>query len=315
MREDLRGIIETASVDCGASMASQIGFEPFAEAREYAFEQFVKRQYNDNIVYDSVEFSDAPCAGHSDTRINEILDAIRSLGMEGTYTLHLGEAHYSYFVGEHLERVAKGSHQALLLRNDKEGFQMEFQLLPNGPHRHFDYGHVHVLFFRRDAHRQGSFVQMKRFITGDMKSLMLDTLGYLSLQGHASWSENSEIRNPKPKQEDWRYKQRYIGLNRELQPRYISGIELFYLRMGFVPDVRDYIDGMYRQNIMLLADGFAFRIRDDFGEEAWFELTKLHQENHREWHKIVKEREAQLGQTELARRLKAAEQRIQQESI
>lgn len=288
-------------------------FDPLQKARNSATEYLLKRLHNEHSIYDSVEFNPSRCGGHYNPRINEILECLKDTGLDSKYTLHTGEAHLSYFDGPNLDQYKQTTHPALMLRNDADGFQMEFQLEPNGEHRHDNYGHVHVLFFRRDVNRQGPFTEIKRLITGDMKAIMLDTLGYSSLHGRAAWSENSEIKNPTSRDEDWRHKPRYVGLDQNLNPILIRGIELFYLRMGFVPYIPDYLDGVHDQRVMLLSDALEIRTRDYLGEGIWSELTKYHAANHHEWHKLTKAREQELGAEKLAKRISAAKKFFEKE--
>ena len=92
----------------------------------------------------------------------------------------------------------------------------------------------YVVFFERDTLLQGNFYEAKKFIHGPLSRIFFDALGFDSLMGKAVWSSNSEVRNSKARETDWRDSKRtayYESRNKKVP---VSGLQKFYLLCGFV---------------------------------------------------------------------------------
>jgi hypothetical protein len=85
------------------------------------------------------------------------------------------------------------------IRDDKNGFTFQFSR-----NLQQEAKHIYVVFLERDTLLQGNFYEAKKFIHGPLSRIFFDALGFDSLMGKAVWSSNSEVRNSKARDTDWR---------------------------------------------------------------------------------------------------------------
>ena len=97
-----------------------------------------------------------------------------------------------------------------------------------------------------------------------------------------------------------------LGLDASLRPIYLNKLYLFYLRMGFVADVRQMwdvqdgkLDPMVARDVYFFSDEAEKGLRGLLTEEAWNELTKYNRNRLHEWNAIQKERLAKVNKKEL----------------
>ena len=115
------------------------------------------------------------------------------------------------------------------IRDDKNGFTFQFSI-----NLQQEAKHIYVVFLERDTLLQGNFYEVKKFIHGPLSRIFFDVLGFDSLMGKAVWSSNSEVRNSKARETDWRDSKRtayYESRNKKVP---VTGLQKFYLLCGFV---------------------------------------------------------------------------------
>jgi hypothetical protein len=115
------------------------------------------------------------------------------------------------------------------IRDDKNGFTFQFSI-----NLQQEAKHIYVVFLERDTLLQGNFYEAKKFIHGPLSRIFFDALGFDSLMGKAVWSSNSEVRNSKARDTDWRDSKRpaYYKCRDKKVP--VTGLQKFYLLCGFV---------------------------------------------------------------------------------
>ncbi len=233
----------------------------------------------------SIDFQSAPCKAHEDPRVQSIIEAVRDNLPD--YGLHAGKAWFTIHVGFDLSREELTSAEAFRLFNKELGLEMQFQLCQNS---------LNVIWLKRHESQQGK-PDIRREI-GRFKMALLDCAGFPFMEGEAIWSANSAIRNPTSKEKDWRFAFRYVGLDENLNPIFLRGLPLFYLRLGFIPGDHDDA-AKCGKNVALLSDDAARQVKSGVGERIWQKMTQFSVENYPRWKQLQREREAQMSPSEL----------------
>lgn len=272
------------------------GFDPIAALRQKHLGSIEKRLQNENPYYSKVEFSEKSLVGHYFPPVQKILNALRKGKLNG-YKLYSGEAEQHLFDEADNFRETIKKHDVFCLRNKEQGVSLEFRLSSAEETARY----IHILFFKRDPKRQGSFHENKRLLVKELGHFFLEVLEYDYLFGRSTWSSNSEIRRPCPKNEDWRDKRVYVGLNKNLEPIFISGIQLMYLRMGFLP-MSVFLEGAVDELVVLPSSKMKAKLRDVVTDNQWDEINKYQTSQNKRWKEIVRSREAEIGVEELQKR-------------
>lgn len=316
----IKSAINTANLALGVDDVPFLGLE---EIQQETAEKVLKLEHNARPVRDEAVFSDIPLGKTSDERIQEILDGISDMHLP--LRLYEGEARCHVWTGKNLQTKEHFTTPIWLIRNDELGHELEIQIEPIGDEPHYKYGHVKGLLYRVDVERQGSFWNAKKFIREQIGELFLEHIGYNTIYGQAMWSfETNEKGNPEnDKQLSWRWQPRFAGWDSKLNPIFISGLMLFYYRLGYIADVTELIaienGEMYpyqQRNVTLLSEAGKGRVREWVGDEAWADLTKYWFENRFEWNEIQKAREEQIPPDEREKRKKEVyEQVVEQQTI
>ena len=255
----------------------------------------------EGFQYSKIEFSSTRCGGHYDPRVQEIIDLLEE---EGRYALFCGRATGYHYTGRLKRDRIEVKHDSFLMRSEEDGFDVEFQIEKNeDPDK---YGQIHVLWFRIDPDKQGDFFKFRKLLINDAKHLLLDRLGYEYLYGAATYSTNSTIRFPCSREEDWRNKFHYVGLNTQLQPIILSGIHLLYLRCGFFSNEPFGPTVESKPRIFLFSDNMMKEIKTSMNDEDWETLNQFRWENRRLWTQVTNKRESLLEPKELKRRKELA---------
>lgn len=272
-------------------------------------EEILKKAHNARPVRTKAVFSDTPLGGTDDSRIQEIIEGISTLGLP--LRIFSGEAHWHVWSGRNLKTKEQFTPPIWLIRNETLGHELEIRLEPIGDKPHYEYGHVKGLLYRVDPSRQGFFWDSRQFIREQIGKLFLEHLGYNSIYGDAMWSLNTvEKGNPgNDKMQSWRWLPRFAGWDSLLNPIYLSGLTLFYYRLGFVADLKELdavmqgvLPSCRQRKVVLYSNAGKQRMREWLGKEAWADLTKYSVENRREWAVIQKARKGQLPLEEQEKR-------------
>ena len=271
-------------------------FDPVAAMRKKLLEPIKNRINPDSSFYSQIQFSETALCGHHAPQVRKILNALRKGKLEG-YKLFRGEAIHHQYEESNGYRETIRKQEVFRLKNHGQGVELEFRLSSEEENARY----VHILFFKRDPMRQGSFHENKRLLVIELGDFFLDVLGYDYLFGRATWSSNSEVRRPCPKNQDWRYKRVYSGLNGNLEPIFISGIQLMYLRMGFLP-MNAFVDNVDKEMVVLLSTQMEEKIKDSVSKNDWLEINKYQTSQNKRWRDIVRSREAEIGEEELQTR-------------
>ena len=259
-------------------------------------EEYERRQrWNRQPTLRITGYSDIPCGEHYDERLQAIVDAISSQ----PWSLFVGSAETIIYKGQKLEEEETVSFDVYRLRNDEEGFTVEFKINTEQPQ-----ANIHVLWFIVDKEQQGAYFKTKRLI-GNIKVLFLDLLGCSSMYGRAMWSGNTPTRNKVPMEQDWRYKFRHMGWDSNLQPIYIEGLKALYLRMGWLVLPWDWSNDL-SHDVWLPNAGTLEEIRSAYGDAAFEEMTKFSDVNRSKWRRLCREREGQLSGAEIEERKRYA---------
>ena len=186
------------------------------------FDEMMK--INNGMIFSKMEYDENELNAESG---NEVVDAIKKENDD--FKVYKGKG----FIPRVCLRT-KGKYfderELFKLRDDKNGFTFQFSLM-----KHEEARHIYVVFLEKDTHLQGNFYEAKRFIQGPLSRIFFDTLGFDSLMGRAVWSSNSEVRNSRKRETDWRDSKRvalYGGTRKRHFP--LTGLQKFYLLCGFV---------------------------------------------------------------------------------
>lgn len=234
---------------------------------------------------------------------NPVFDEIISAAADYALKLYKGKFHVTYenFRGK---PVGGGiSYDAISLR-DKDGFSIDLLT---------DWGHfddsgarpaIKVLFFKVRKDVQGSFYKAHHFLNSKIKKIFLDQLGYKFLYGSARYSTNSEVRykyKVDGKDFDWRIEPHFIGYDSKLRPIIVSGLMLFYLRMGFTPvkfggqRLSQFSSSCFSDDsVVMFGDDAKQVVVDEIGENFFREYNSQSRDNIHWWREVQKEREFQI---------------------
>lgn len=275
------------------------GFDPLARERSKVLEPVRRQLHNETPPITRYSYSETACTKHHDPFVSKILRALRKTGLQG-YRLHTGRAFSVRYYGPSLQYEEEVSEEVFEIRNKDQGFCLQFRIVEVnalGPA-------IQTLFLVRETAQQGSFHAIKRMLVGDVWKQILAPAGAALIFGRSVWSENSEIRHACPRSKDWREVPVYVGLNKALQPIFLTGIQLFYLRLGFVP-MNFFVPTMGQEYMALLSSATEAQIKQTISPHDWGELTKFRPESRKRWRQIVAEREACLDEDELQSRIAA----------
>ncbi len=258
-------------------------------------------RYLENFRFEkcSAVFNEIPHGATANQVFDEIISAAGKYGLK----LYMGKFHITYenYRGK---PVSGGvSYDAISLR-DKCGFSIDLLT---------DWGHldesgarpaIKVLFFKVRRDIQGSFYKAHQFLNGKIKRIFLDELGYKFLYGSARYSTNSEIRYKyqiNGRDFDWRLEPQFIGYDCKLRPIVVSGLMLFYLRMGFTPvkfgvkRLSQFLSSCFSDDsVVMFGDEAKQVVVDEIGEDLFREYNSQSRENIHWWRGIQKERELQV---------------------
>lgn len=268
-------------------------FDPMLKERTKALESLRRKLHNENPPVTRFDYSADECKSHQNPRVSRIIAALSQSGLK-KYRLYLGKAFSIKYFGQNLRFEKEQSEEVFDLRSKKEGFSLQFRIVE----RESDSAVIHVLFLKREMTNQGSFWQLKRILCDEVWGGILEPVGFQFLFGKAIWSSNSEIRVTCPIEKDWRYKQVYAGINGNLEPIFMSGIQLMYLRMNFLP-MKPFDFDASDEMFFLLSSHMEAKLRDAVTGSQWDEITKYRVSNNQRWKKLVREREEQIGELEL----------------
>lgn len=274
-------------------------FDPLAKERAKAFEPVRRAIHNQSPTITRYGFSESAIQTHQNPFVSKILKALKRSGLEG-YSLHCGNAFKILYTGPSLSHEEESSEEVYELRNKKEGFRLQFQIIEGN-----DFGpFIHTLFLIRETSQQGSFFSMKRMLIEELWKNVLEPAGFFFLVGRAIKSNNSEIRHHTSGRSDWRENLCYAGLDEDLEPILITGIKLFYHRLGFVPMC--YLSKEYGPEYMaLLSNTAEKKIKEMCGADTWHEMTCHSHTKAKNWSEIVAQRESRLEADELEKRIEA----------
>lgn len=275
-------------------------FDPLSQMRAKILEPIRRKLLNESPRISRLSFSEEPCHKHNNFFVSKILKALNKSGLKD-YKLHCGRAFYNCYTGRNLCFEEEFSKEVYELRNKKEGFRLQFQIMEGN-----DFGpFIHTLFLIRETNQQGSFFSIKRMLIEELWKNVLEPAGFFFLVGRAIKSDNSEIRQHHTSgRTDWRENLCYAGLEEDLEPILISGIKLFYHRLGFVPMCC--LSKEYGPEYMaLLSNTAEKKIKEMCGADTWHEITRHSHKKARIWGKIVAKRESCLEAGELEKRIAA----------
>ena len=268
-------------------------FDPMLKERRKALESLRRKLHNENPPVTRFDYSADECKSHQNPRLSGIIAALSQSGLK-KYSLHLGKAFSVRYFGPDLRFEEEFSEEVFEIKNNKEGFSLQFRIVE----RESSGAVIHALFVTREIGHQGCFWQIKRILCDEVWGGILESAGFQFLFGKAIWSSNSEIRITCPKENDWRYKQVYAGINGNLEPIFMSGIQLMYLRMNFLP-MKPFDSDASDEMFFLLSSHMEAKLRDAVTDSQWDEITKYRVSNNQRWKKLVREREEQIGELEL----------------
>ena len=269
------------------------GFDPLLKERTKAFEPLRRQLHNESPTVTRFEYSCEQCKIHESPLVSKILTALNQSGLED-YSLCQGKAFSVRYFGSDLRFEEEQSEEVFELKNLEEGFSLQFRIVE----RETSGAVIHVLFLKREISHQGCFWQIKRILCDDVWGGILEPAGFDYLFGRAVFSTNSEIRITCPIEKDWRYKQVYAGINGNLEPIFMSGIQLMYLRMNFLP-MKPFDSDASDEMFFLLSSHMEAKLRDAVTDSQWDEITKYRASNNQRWKKVVREREELIGAEEL----------------
>ena len=269
--------------------------------------EFTRRtEHNLERRFDRLVFDSKPIFRHEDPLIYRILGRINEASLT-QYRVFEGRAERLKYEGDLLEKQKTVSSAVFLLRNQTDGISLKFRVYER------NYGLlVHILFIERDADLQGNFFTIKRTVVEEMWSTILEPAGAAVLAGTAMFSINSSIRTPCAPKDDWRNSPKYLGLDENLQPIFVSGIMKLYLMMNFLPF--GIIEDAEHNKVALISEKVADKIRQR-NPRGWEEAQKFTSEKQKEWNKVVKQRESLLSIEELERRKKVSERRFREQIL
>ena len=267
-------------------------FDPLFKERKKALESLRRQLHNECPSVTRFEYSCEQCKSHKSPLVAKILTALNQSGLQD-YSLYQGKAFSVRYFGSDLRFEEEQSEEVYELRSKKEGFSLQFRIVEK------ECGAViHVLFLKRATSHQGCFWQIKRILCDEVWGGILEPAGFHYLYGRAVFSTNSEIKIKSPREKDWRYTQVYAGLNKDLKPIFISGIQLMYLRMNFLP-MQPFISSASEEMVFLLASHIEAKLRDSVTDNQWDEITKYRTAENKRWKEVVREREELIGAEEL----------------
>ena len=269
----------------------------FRQLREFAR----RTEHNLERRFDRLVFDEIPILEHHDPFIDRVILRIRESGLSQC-KIFSGQAERKNFEGNFLEKETTICSPAFLLRNERDGVNLKFRLYSRA------FGLlVHALFIERDCDLQGNFFTIKRAVVEEMWSTILEPAGAAVLAGTAMFSINSSIRTPCSPKDDWRNSPKYLGLDENLQPIFVSGIMKLYLMMNFLPF--GIIEDAEHNKVALISEKVADKIRQ-MNPKGWDEAQKFTSEKQKEWNKVVKQRERLLSVDELEFRKKISKKRF-----
>jgi hypothetical protein len=276
-------------------------FDPLAKERAKAFEPVRRAIHNQSPTITRYGFSDAASHTHQNPFVSKILKTLKRSGLEG-YSLHCGNAFKILYTGTNLSREEERSEEVFEIRNKKQGFRLQFRIVDGDS---FGRPFIHTLFLIRETGQQGSFFAIKRMLIKELWKNVLEPAGFFFLVGRAIKSDNSEIRHHHTSgRSDWRENLCYAGIDENLEPILITGIKLFYLRLGFVPMC--FLSKEYGPEYMaLLSNTAEKKIKKICGADTWHEITRHSHTKAKNWGKIVAQRESSLEADELEKRITA----------
>jgi hypothetical protein len=272
----------------------------------------IRQLENEHLVYEGEVFNDCPLGGHYNEKIQKIIDCLKDLDLP--LKLYSGHCYLRYWGGSKLDKlIEKEVEQFKLINNEGQSlrFDLGFSLCAGGAQTDEasdddESDRVHAVMYQVEEDAQGSFFKCNRFWHQQLKPLLLDRCGFKSIWGRATWSSNTFTRGRPSKEFDWRWQYVCTGLDSSLRPIYLNKLYLFYLRMGFVADVRqmwDVMDGkldqMAARDVYFFSDEAEQELRGLLTEEAWNELTKYNRNRLHEWRAIQKERMTKVNKKEL----------------
>jgi hypothetical protein len=272
------------------------GGDPLAKERKKVLEPLRREIHNEAPPIIRYSYSETICDNHENFFVSKILKALKKSGLQH-YKLHCGEAYHVHFSGRNLCLKEEISEEVFELRNQKEGFSLQFRIVEE-----FAFPAIHALFLIRDTKKQGSFFAIKRMLIDDLWLKVLVAAGFGLLFGRAVYSNNSEIRHSCTRSKDWREILCYAGLDENLEPILIPGLRLFYYRLGFLQ--MGLISNDYGADyVALLSTNAEKKIKEMCGSNVLDEITCYSQKNAKRWRAIFSKREACLGKDELKTRI------------
>lgn len=189
---------------------------------------------------------------------------------------------------------------------DLEGFSVDLVTDWNAVDDFSERPAIKILFFKVPKDSQGSFYRAHKFLVGKIRRLLLDELGYKMIYGSARYSTNSEIRFPLGIDGlgfDWRREPHFVGLDANLKPLIVSGLQLFYMRLGLTPiefgrqRLPSYSDEAFSSDtVLMLGEGERDRIISRIGIDGFREFNSQSRENIDWWRQIQIARRRQVSE-------------------
>lgn len=244
-------------------------------------------------------FEELPCGACDCKPIQEIITAAKRFN----FSVFLGKF-CVFYEDIYEEKVGGQTVYDVISIRDREGFSVELVTDWKAVDEFSERPAIKILFFKVPKDSQGSFYRAHKFLVGKIRRLLLDELGYKMIYGSARYSTNSEIRFPLGIGGlgfDWRREPHFVGLDPNLKPLIVSGLQLFYMRLGLTPiefgrqRLPSYSDEAFSSDtVLMLGEGEKDRVINRIGVDGFREFNSQSRENIDWWRQIQISRRKQL---------------------